>query len=182
MGTETIHDIVVETSYHQGNAFRGIPMINVKWHPWMRDVIAKYRNDDHEFSGDEPFWSWVEQIAHEYDHEGLELADQLARDCGWNYAQEEATEHFGPRAKVYSEGRSGGWLVVHGLGSAHDWDYEDAKAWDEYRTCVRDIVANLDYDFVWHLYVNYWEPQVLQPQIEKAQQLAALYLPWNTKH
>ena len=37
-----------------------------------------------------------------------------------------------PLVQVYSEGRSGGWLVVSGLGDVDEWDLQDLNRWAKY--------------------------------------------------
>lgn len=44
---------------------------------------------------------------------------------GFEQAEEIAQALFGPDVKVYSAGRSGGWLIVEGLPNVEDWDTED---------------------------------------------------------
>lgn len=45
-----------------------------------------------------------------------------ALEQGWERLKEDAREVFGDRVKVYSEGRSGGWAVLHGLPDVESWD------------------------------------------------------------
>jgi hypothetical protein len=52
----------------------------------------------------------------------LDFAFESAREQFWEQAKEFATEIFGHDVTVYSEGRSGGWLVLHGLPSIDSWD------------------------------------------------------------
>lgn len=70
----------VERSHHQGH--NGDPVINVKHHLWMPDLIRRFRDDGHKFSGDSGFWAWVDEIADDYDT--LDRADELARDACWD--------------------------------------------------------------------------------------------------
>ena len=53
----------------------------------------------------------------------LEYAFESAQQRFWEDAQEMARDTFGQHVKVYSEGRSGGWLVVEGIN-------EDVGSWD----------------------------------------------------
>ena len=53
----------------------------------------------------------------------------------WELAEDDARELFGRDVEVYSEGRSGGWLVVHGVGV--DGDELDLG-------CLRDTVEALE--------------------------------------
>jgi hypothetical protein len=66
-----------------------------------------------------------------------------------------------PVAKVYSDGRSGGWLVVHGLPDVETWDAIALGRWAKFNKMIRDLVdEGYPYDFVWHLHVNVYEPYV----------------------
>jgi hypothetical protein len=47
----------------------------------------------------------------------------------WDEAKWLAEEIFGKSAKVYSEGYSSGWLVVHGLSEVHGWDAIMVSKW-----------------------------------------------------
>lgn len=78
----------------------------------------------------------------------LEFALDSAREMFWEDAQEEITERFGPPAKVFSDGRSGGWLVVQGLLDVDCWEEgtcdtdSPAEKWEEFEKWVReDIMA-----------------------------------------
>lgn len=83
----------IERSYHNGH--RGHPMINVKQHLWVSDLIRKWRDAGHEFSGDTAFWDWVEETydadATEYGSE-FDLADEWAREGCWERAKDIAHE------------------------------------------------------------------------------------------
>jgi hypothetical protein len=52
----------------------------------------------------------------------LEYAYEMAVENFWEQAGESAKEIFGKHVKVFSEGRSGGWLVVDGLDDVKEWD------------------------------------------------------------
>lgn len=47
----------------------------------------------------------------------------------WEDAQEIVTDIFGPKVKCYSQGRSGGWLVVHGLPEFEQWNAVNLAKW-----------------------------------------------------
>lgn len=185
----------IERSYHQGH--RGDPMINVKHHLWVPDPIRKYRDDGHEFSGDGPFWEWLEAQWDDDSYDEMNAADEMARESCWEQAIEEARKiwpaystemvdekKFFPeyppgcqmrftgekvprkkyRAQVYSAGRSGGWLAVTGLGDVDEWDLMDLNAWRKFNKYVRQIAdEEYPYEFIWHLYVNVYEPTVVEP-------------------
>lgn len=79
----------------------------------------------------------------------------------WVDATDFAKDVFGPRARVYSDGRSGGWLIVEGLlgtdERVEDWDAEQVAQWHTFTEGIQSIMADLDYQYFWHLYVNVYE-------------------------
>lgn len=198
----------VERSYHQGN--RGEPMINVKNHLWVPDLIRRFRDTGHEFSGDAAFWAWVDE---QWDQavgypSPFDQADEIAREACWVLAAEYAHEiwpawstemvdekKFFPEyppgcrwrftgkkvarrkhhVRVRSAGRSGGWLVVDGLPDVDDWDLQDLNRWRRFESLIRELADNwYPYQFIWHLHVNVWEPDVRDPQREADQWIDAL--------
>lgn len=146
-------------------------MISVKHHYWIPTIVREYRDSGHEFSGDTRFFEWVLE---QYDNDGgqyggpLDIAVDIANESGWEDAQAVADDIWG-NAEVYAEGRSGGWLVVGGIGDPDGWDLMDINAWSRFDRCVRSILADLDYQFLWHLYVNVYEPTVLEPMRAEAE-------------
>ena len=86
--------------------------------------------------------------------EQAEQAGQFAFDSAqYLFWQEDAPElaenilapYFG-KVTVYSEGRSGGWLVVKGVGDVADWD---AIALAKWRKFERAIKATVDFLGSW---------------------------------
>ena len=75
-------------------------------------------------------------------------AAEIAYDCQvedfWRDDADDAgaVAIFGPGVKVYSEGRSDGWLVVHGLPEVEDWTAKDLRKWQKYE---RQIEAAVKY-------------------------------------
>lgn len=176
----------------------GVPAINVKWWPYLPDIIKKFKGTTavsqhlcvhcdkvrslhgkgtghrwkpggkhpaHEFSDDTVFWQWVEGMENESQDPGWDypngvftIAEEIAREGGWDQAREDAYEVWGSnQVKVWSSGRSGGWLTVEGLGDVEDWDAIDVSRWCRYAGLVQDVVDDLDFQFVWALHVNVWE-------------------------
>jgi hypothetical protein len=60
----------------------------------------------------------------------------------WEMAVEIASEALGSHVKVYSEGRSGGWLVVHGLSEIESWDAIAVARWASF---VKKIESQRDW-------------------------------------
>jgi hypothetical protein len=145
----------------------GVPALNVKWHPWLPDIERKYRlRADHEFGMDELFWDWVDKIdargdGWDYPTGEFHAAQEMAAEDGWEQAKEHAeeiwTEHWMGTPKIYSDGRSGGWLVAHDLPDVENWDAIAVGRWAKFARCVQATLDDLDYQFVWHLHVNVYE-------------------------
>ena len=181
----------VELSYHRGSS--GHPMINVKHHLWVPDLIRQFKgNGTHEFSDDAGFWAWLEEQWDTDTYDGWEQADEWARESCWEAATELAHEiwpqystemidekawfpEFPPgcqhrftgkkvprkryHVQVYSEGRSGGWLVVSGLDDVESWDAIALGRWARFQRQIETIRdEGYPYDFVWQLAVNIFEP------------------------
>jgi hypothetical protein len=70
----------------------------------------------------------------------IEFAYESAQERFWEDAIELAKEIFGKGAKVYSEGRSGGWLVVHGLTEVQDWDAIKVGKWGRFVHQIEDTM------------------------------------------
>lgn len=82
--------------------------------------------------------------------------------CRWRFTGEKVWRPK-PNVKLGGEGRQGGWMVAHGLGDVDEWDLQDLNRWAKFSSYVRSIVADLDYQLVWHLHENVYEPNVLEP-------------------
>lgn len=82
----------------------------------------------------------------------------LACEDGWEEARELARESFVYRGvTVYSAGRSGGHLIVDGLGDVDEWDDDDLTRWENFATGVRAIVDTTTHRWLWNLHANVWE-------------------------
>jgi hypothetical protein len=97
----------VGRSYHQGR--RGSPMLNVKadrFYHAAEAVREKYRDTFPE--------AMVERA--------IEWAYESHVESFWKRAQEDAEAIWGSGVRVFSAGRSGGWLVVERLPDVDTWD------------------------------------------------------------
>ena len=76
----------------------------------------------------------------------LEWAFESLQQGFWEdaptFAERYLSSAFGGNLKVYSEGRSGGWLVVYGVGDIADWDAIRVSAWGRFEQAVR---AEIDF-------------------------------------
>ena len=58
----------------------------------------------------------------------------------WENIPDVAREIFGP-CRVYSDGRSGGWLVVHDLPDVDTWDAVMLSKWAKFSKAVKSEIA-----------------------------------------
>lgn len=79
-----------------------------------------------------------------------------ACERGFEDAEEDAKYNVFPDypVKVYSEGRSGGWLVVHGLPPIESWDVKLLTAWHQFETFCKDLVADIPRRMMWDVLAN----------------------------
>lgn len=79
---------------------------------------------------------------------------------GWERAEEAAQEAFGPSAKVWSEGRSGGWLVVEVNGrtltreDVEEWEGADLLRWAAFEQACKELAADTPYQFTYMIGAN----------------------------
>lgn len=72
----------------------------------------------------------------------LQYAFESAQSNFWEQAQERVSELFPhDKATVYTEGRSGGWLVVHGLPDVSTWDAPMVGKWAALVKWCREEIA-----------------------------------------
>lgn len=127
--------------------------------------------------------SWLETFArHRPEH--YATFEGWARESAHELAEEQARELFGDRVRLYTDGRSGGWLVVHGgpdadtaresveaagsiAGPGVDLaEHEDRRreAWEllgtleEFRKLVAAAVADFPRAVAWQACANGFQP------------------------
>lgn len=128
----------IET-HRLGYGSRSVPAINVKVYNFSvssEQVAAQFGCDDKTAA------------------QALEYAFETAREQFWEAAQEWAAEIFGSGHKVYSEGRSGGWLYVDGLAPLDSWNAVDVAKWSKldrycreeikYRTSAEQVLEDIE--------------------------------------
>lgn len=115
----------VET-HRQGYNSHGYPAINVKvYHTPVNEVRAHFPE------------ATEEQI-----EKACEYAFESFQEQFWEEWQDNADKYFPTdrHVKVYSEGRSGGWLIVQGLRDIEDWDAIDLMRWRRFEVDVKRSV------------------------------------------
>jgi len=117
----------------------GHPAINVKCYKFPHDLPDATGNIMEEFG-------CTEEVA----RQALEYAYETAVENFWQLAETHAREIFGPSAEVFSAGRSGGWLIVQGIGGSGDmWDEWNAPKVAKWGRFVRTIHAEMAYLGSW---------------------------------
>lgn len=133
-----------DVEFHSdGFGRRGNPAINVKVRnmPRVADVVAQFN------------------CSEEQAEKALQFAFDSACRLFWEDMPELASEIFGLNLKVYSEGRSGGWYVVHGLPNIESWDAVMLAKWHklekavkaevQYRTSKEETLADIEANDWW---------------------------------
>lgn len=108
------------------------PAVNVKVH----NFVSPYKIAEH--------FKCSEKQA----EKAIEFAFESACQQFWEDSTEHAQSIFGNNVRVYSEGRSGGWLVVEGLKSFDEWDAIDLAKWRKFENECKSAVEYLT-SFAW---------------------------------
>ncbi len=153
----------IEYHYDMG---RSRPAVNVKVYGRIQDVKLPFCTGVMKDVGETEF---KEYYSHpEFTHEWIEehiSDDELnnafdwACQCEWEWLSDEAERIFGPGHKVYSEGRSGGWAVVHPITSSdvESWDAIELNKWKEFSKTAKATAAYIPNRIVEDIYYNYFE-------------------------
>jgi len=72
----------------------------------------------------------------------LDFAFEMATRDFWEQAEELVKEIF-PDAQMYSEGRSSGWLAVHGLPDVDTWDDDMLAKWSNLEKAIKATMKYL---------------------------------------
>jgi hypothetical protein len=102
--------------------------------------------------------SWWQDACQENFEQGKELAERTWPDR---------------TIEVYSEGRSGGWMVVFGLGDPEDWTPEQVATWATFKEQIRALVDDVPRAYLWAINANVFEPWALE-QEDEAKKLTVL--------
>ncbi len=79
---------------------------------------------------------------------------------GWATSTEPGDSLFpDDRVTFEQDGRSGGWLVVHGLPDIEDWDAVRIARWRRFERIARDIAAGIPAQVISLVYINDWQWQ-----------------------
>ncbi len=108
-----------------------VPAVNVKVRKSLYPVVEAVMER----------WSVTKELA----EKAVDLAFCTHQEQFWEYWGDESNinEYFpGNYAKVYSAGRSGGWLEVHNLKDLEYWDAIDVMRWYRFQ---RDVLLDVEY-------------------------------------
>jgi hypothetical protein len=150
----------VERSYHQGH--NGEPMVNVKVQNFDLPKGDAFAELLAEFEGEmDPR---LMALPHDELRELIEGFIEkdwstffgMACERGYEEAEEDAKYNCFPdrKVKVWSAGRSGGWLVVEGLPDVDSWDVKLLTAWSQFSAFCKDAVADVPRAMAWHVLAN----------------------------
>lgn len=134
---------------------RRLPCLNVKVHNYVTEqVVAAVRG---ELGLDAGYT--LEWFDNYYEDQGRDWVFEMACQDGWETAKYDAEEVFaGRRVEVFSEGRSGGWLVVDGLPPIESWDAIMLGKWAKFARYVKGVVDDIPYQMAWLVGANAYEP------------------------
>jgi len=114
-------------THSEGYARSSTPALDIKVYRWPVDADDVAKRFD---------------CSHETAQEALNFQFESAQGQFFEDAQERAREIWGASIKVYTEGRSGGWLIVDGINT--DLDTWDAIALAQWRSFARWVDAEID--------------------------------------
>jgi len=117
----------MDVDFHSDGYRPGNPAVNVKVHHLLcstDDIMERFN------------------CSEESAEKALEYAFESACDDFWNSLQE-LTDYILQMGKVYQEGRSGGWAVVHDLPDFKSWDAVMLSKWRKFVNAVLDSVKYL---------------------------------------
>lgn len=137
----------------------GRPAINVKVRGSGLDVQARGWKNFREQNPDAPErfnQAWLESNVADETQEFF-WSDTCTQ--GFELAEEVAKELFGGHVKVYSEGRSGGWLIVDGLPDVEHWNGSMVAKWGRFVRLCGEYVAQVPGSYLDMVYHNAFLPE-----------------------
>lgn len=147
--------------------------VNVKVYRDIDSVLRDDRRLAEAIDGPEvvaPFRAWYGGLDDEDRERLLGYAWDSAIEQGWEQLNADAAAIFGYGYGVFSEGRSGGWAVVH-LDRRSQFDRDDVAGWDavaiakwaKFARLARAAADDVPYQMVGYLYLNQYPPMIREP-------------------
>lgn len=147
--------------WHMDGMGPSVPAVNVKVRAFPL-LDAKYlAAEDPEFT--------IEWVNEHLDEDELDRWFWIACDSSRDMLQEDAHEIFGSWAKLYSEGRSAGWIMVDKIRDTDDWDAIELGKWRKFERYAHDYANNVPAEMLSLIELN-----VFQPWQDKRDRNAAL--------
>lgn len=142
----------------------GKPAINVK----IRKGIGSAKAEFIESENPSPrFWTFLDAMPDNEIHNEHEWCLEI----GWERLQEIADEIFDTPVRIYSEGRSGGWAVVHGLDDEEEWTEKDRAQIEQFARDARTTADDIPYQTLSSIYYNRF-----QSLMEKEEKEAKVFI------
>ncbi len=135
--------------FHRNGYGPSYPAVNVKVHKGMTEGLREFRQYEPEAS---PRFT-EEWIRENLNDDQIESWWQDACQLGFEQAEGIGQEIF-DNVKIYSEGRSSGWIVVHGLKDFESWNAVDLAKWAKFAKACRSLADDIPYQFVSNVYHN----------------------------
>lgn len=155
----------VRLRYEHG---RKLPALSVKVRNF-RMTAETVATVAEEFEPDPGFTlEWAERYEHERAEEFAYVYGAVCEDL-FEFGEERAREAFQPLGydvKVWSSGRSSGWIVLDGLPDVEDWSPELRAAWEQFAKECEETLADIPYRVVWSLRANVWETEKEAERVE----------------
>ena len=137
-----------DVDFHSDGHRKSRPAVNVKVYKSIKSV------DFSQFHADSDDGFTLDWVRENVSDERLSDAFSWACEREWETLQQDAEDIFGPRVKVYSEGRSGGWAVVDGLPDFDSWDAVMVSKWARFARLARSVADDIPYQMVHDLCFN----------------------------
>lgn len=158
----------IEYHYDSGTSR---PAVNVKVYGRMQDVKLPFCTGVMKDVGETEFKEYFSdpEFTHEWIEDHISEGDlnshfDMACQWNWEWLNEEAERIFGPGHKVYSEGRSGGWAIVHPItkSDVESWDAIELNKWVAFHKSAKTAAKDIPYSMVDNIYHNdfeYWKDE-----------------------
>lgn len=91
----------------------------------------------------------------------------------WEMVQDQARDFLKRPVRVYSEGRSGGWAVVHGLPDVDTWNAVDLARWRRFELWCEAQANDAPRAMLEWVYFNAWDPNSQHLEAEAAERVIA---------
>ena len=141
-----------EVAFHSEGYSPARPAVNVKCYKGIESV------DFSQFHADADPGFTLDWVRENVSDERVNDSFSYACERQWEQVEIDAEECFGKGAKVYAEGRSGGWAVVDGLPPFESWDAIMTSRWSQFSKLASGLAADIPYQIVDDLCYNLYIP------------------------